>query len=220
MYIQIEGGECFMSTRLADAMANLDEDVVLAEVKALKGQNVPVLDIIQYLQEGMGMVGKKYEEKEYYLSELVMSAEIFKGAADLLGDSFDAAGAAPNGVFVIGTIYGDIHDIGKNIVTTVMQCNGFKVVDLGVDGPTAKYIDAIKQYNPAAIGISCLLTTAFDNMKECIQSIEAAGLRDKVKILIGGGPVDEATCKYVMADAVCKNAQETVELSKKFMGVK
>lgn len=137
----------------------------------------------------------------------------------MLGSSFGIDGSAPNSIFVIGTIYGDIHDIGKNIVTTVMACNGFKVIDLGVDVPTEKYLEAIKQYQPAAIGISCLLTTAFDNMKECIGSIEAAGLRDKVKILIGGGPVDEATCKYVKADAVCKNAQETVDLTKKYMGV-
>ncbi|MDH7567911.1 MAG: cobalamin-dependent protein, partial [Clostridiales bacterium] len=123
------------------------------------------------------------------------------------------------GTFVMGTIYDDIHDIGKNIVTTVMSSNGFNVVDLGVDVPTAKYVEAIKQYKPKVIGISCLLTTAFDNIKECIQTLEKEGLRKDIKVLIGGGPVDEATCKYVGADHVCKNAQETVEYSKKYMGV-
>lgn len=208
-----------MSEKLVEAMAELNEDVVLEEVKALKDKGVPMLDIIQYLQDGMGIVGKRYEEKEYFLSELIMSAEIFRGASELLGDNFDTAGAAKNGLFVMGTIYGDIHDIGKNIVTTVMNCNGFRVIDLGVDVPTEKYIEAIKQHDAKVIGISCLLTTAFDNVKECIESIEKAGLRDRVKILIGGGPVDEATCKYVKADAVCKNAQVTVELSKKILGV-
>ena len=207
-----------MSKKLVEAMADLDEDVVLAEVKALMEQNVPSLDIISYLQEGMGTVGKRFEEKEYFLSELIMSAEIFNEASQMLGDD-GSSGESKYGVFVMGTIYDDIHDIGKNIVTTVMASNGFRVIDLGVDVPTAKYIEAIKEYKPKVIGISCLLTTAFDNIKECISTIEKEGLRKDLKVLIGGGPVDEATCKYVGADHVCKNAQETVEYSKKYMGV-
>ncbi|MCR4436365.1 MAG: cobalamin-dependent protein [Clostridiales bacterium] len=207
-----------MSKKLIEAMADLDEDLVLSEVKALISQNVLALDIIAYLQEGMGIVGKRFEEKEYFLSELIMSAEIFNEASQLLGGVGGAGATSKYGTFVMGTIYDDIHDIGKNIVTTVMSSNGFNVVDLGVDVCTEKYIDAIKEYKPKVIGISCLLTTAFDNIKECIQSIEKAGLRKDLKILIGGGPVDEATCKYVGADHVCKNAQETVEYSKKYMG--
>jgi methylmalonyl-CoA mutase cobalamin-binding domain/chain len=211
--------DVFMSKKLVEAMADLEEDAVLAEVKALKAQNVPALDIIAYLQEGMSIVGKRFEEKEYFLSELIMSAEIFNEASQLLGGGMGGAGSSKYGTFVMGTIYDDIHDIGKNIVTTVMSSNGFNVIDLGVDVPTAKYVEAIKQYKPKVIGISCLLTTAFDNIKECIQTLEKEGLRKDIKILIGGGPVDEATCKYVGADHVCKNAQETVEYSKKYMGV-
>lgn len=206
-----------MSKKLIEAMADLEEDLVLAEVKALLSQNVPALDIIAYLQEGMGIVGKRFEEKEYFLSELIMSAEVFNVASELLGGAGGGAAASKYGTFVMGTIYDDIHDIGKNIVTTVMSSNGFHVVDLGVDVPTAKYIEAIKSHHPKVIGISCLLTTCFDNVKECIETIEKEGLRDSVKILIGGGPVDEATCKYVKADHVCKNAQQTVEYCKKYM---
>lgn len=206
-----------MSKKLIEAMANLDEDVVLAEVKTLKEQGIPVLDIIASLQEGMTIVGKRFEEKEYFLSELIMSAEVFNEASELLG-GLDREGSSKYGVFVMGTIYDDIHDIGKNIVTTVMKSNGFEVIDLGVDVPTAKYIEAIKQYNPKVIGISCLLTTCFDNVKECIKSIREAGFKN-LKILIGGGPVDEATGKYVKADLVCKNAQETVDYCKKLMEV-
>lgn len=208
-----------MSQKLVDAMADLDEDLVLSEVKALLGQNVPALEIISYLQEGMGIVGKRFEEKEYFLSELIMSAEVFNVASELLGGAGGGAANSKYGTFVMGTIYDDIHDIGKNIVTTVMSSNGFNVVDLGVDVPTAKYIEAIKTHKPKAIGISCLLTTCFDNVKECIEAIEKEGLRDSVKVLIGGGPVDEATCKYVKADHVCKNAQQTVEYCKKYMEV-
>src|ERR1035437_8526221 len=165
-----------MSQTLINAMADLDESVVLKEVKALKDQGVPALEIIHMLQAGMNIVGKRFETKEYYLSELIMSAEVFKEASTILGDDLDTGGGNTQGTFVLGTIYGDIHDIGKNIVKTVMSCNGIKVVDLGVDVPTAKFIEAIKEHKPLVVGISCLLTTAFDGMKECISAIEAHGL--------------------------------------------
>jgi len=208
-----------MSQTLINAMADLEESVLVSEVNALKAQGVAPLEIIQNLQEGMNIVGKRYEEKEYYLSELIMSAEIFKEAAALIGGDLSGANAASHGTFVMGTIYGDIHDIGKNIVTTVMGCNGFNVIDLGVDVPTAEYIKAIQEHKPQVVGISCLLTTAFDGMKECIESIKAAGLRDQVKILIGGGPCDQTTADYVGADAYCKTAQDCVEYSKRLVNI-
>nr|WP_320131647.1 cobalamin-dependent protein [uncultured Holophaga sp.] len=208
-----------MSQTLVNAMADLEESVLVREVKALQSQGVPALEIIQKLQEGMNIVGKRYEEKEYYLSELIMSAEIFKEAAALIGGDLDAGDAPSHGTMVMGTIYGDIHDIGKNIVTTVMSCNGFKVIDLGVDVPTADYLRAIREHKPQVVGISCLLTTAFDGMKECIGAIEAAGLREGLRILIGGGPCDQTTADYVGADAYCRTAQEAVEFSKKLLGL-
>lgn len=208
-----------MSKKLVEAMADLDEDVVLAEVKALKAQGTPALDIIASLQEGMEIVGNRFEKKEYFLSELIMSAEVFNEASEIIG-GMGETGKSKNGIFVIGTIYDDIHDIGKNIVTTVMRSNGFEVIDLGVDIPTDKFIEAIKQYKPKVVGISCLLTTCFDNVKECIKAIGDAGLRESTKILVGGGPVDDAAGEYMGADIVCKNAQQTVEYCKKFVEVK
>ena len=208
-----------MSQTLINAMADLDESVVLKEVKALKNEGTPALEIIQMLQAGMNIVGKRFETKEYYLSELIMSAEVFKEASSILGDDLDAGSGNTQGTFVLGTIYGDIHDIGKNIVITVMSCNGFKVVDLGVDVPIAKFIEAIKEHRPQVVGISCLLTTAFDGMKECISAIEANGLRKDLKILIGGGPCDQTTADYVGADACCKSAQDAVEYTKCLLGI-
>nr|WP_320133408.1 cobalamin-dependent protein [uncultured Holophaga sp.] len=208
-----------MSQTLIHAMADLEESVLMKEVKSLQAQGVPALEIIQKLQEGMNIVGRRYEEKEYYLSELIMSAEIFREAAALIGGDLDAEEAPTHGTMVMGTIYGDIHDIGKNIVTTVMSCNGFKVIDLGVDVPTERYLAAIREHKPQIVGISCLLTTAFDGMKECIASIEAAGLRKDLKILIGGGPCDQTTADYVGADAYCKTAQDSVEYAKKLLGL-
>ena len=205
-----------MSKKLVDAMADLDEDIVLAEVKAQKENGTPVLDIIADLQEGMGIVGSRFEKKEYFLSELIMSAEVFNEASEIIGGLGESSGSS-NGIFVMGTIYDDIHDIGKNIVTTVMKSNGFDVKDLGVDVPTSKYIEAIKQYRPKVIGISCLLTTCFDNVKQCIKAIEDAGLRKDLKILVGGGSVDNDAGKYMGADLVCKDAQQTVDFCKKAM---
>lgn len=202
-----------MSNKLVEAMAELNEDLVIAEVKDLINRNIPVLEIIGYLQEGIVIVGKRFQEKIYFMSELIISGEIFKEVSEILGGTIPS-GTSKYGVFVIGTIYGDIHDVGKNIVNTFMSSNDFEVVDLGVDVPIEKFIEAINQYKPKVVGISCLLTNCFDNVKECIQAVEDAGLRKEVKILIGGGPVDEDTRKYVGADAVCKTAQQTVEYCK------
>lgn len=207
-----------MSVDLAKELGELNEDAVLAGVQTFQEQGMPALQIIQHLQEGMQVVGQKYEVKEYFLSELIMSAEIFNTAIDSLGD-ISGEEASSLGTFVIGTIYGDIHDIGKNIVATVLKCNGFNVIDLGVDVPTEKFIEAIKEHKPAVVGFSCLLTTAFDNIKSAIATLTDAGLRDNLKILIGGGPVDQTVCDYVKADALCKSAQEAIDVAKKMMGV-
>ncbi len=205
-----------MSQKLIDAMADLNEDDVIAEVKTLLAGGVANLDIISALQAGMGIVGKRYEEKEYYLSELIMSASIFEEAGKLLGPG-GAGGGSKYGTFLIGTIYQDVHDIGKNIVTAVLSSNGFNVVDIGVDVPTATFLEAIRKHDPKVIGISCLLTTCFANVQECIKAIEAAGLRDGRRILVGGGPVDEAAGKYMGADAVCKDAMAAVNYCKDVM---
>ncbi len=205
-----------MSQKLIDAMADLNEDDVLGEVKAQIAAGTPKLDIIAALQAGMGIVGKRYEEKEYFLSELIMSAAIFEEAGKLLGP--DASGGPSKyGTFLIGTIYQDVHDIGKNIVTAVLASNGFDVIDIGVDVPTAKFLEAIKAHNPKVIGISCLLTTCFANVQECIKAIDAAGLREGRRILVGGGPVDEAAGRYMGADAVCKDAMAAVNYCKDYM---
>lgn len=205
-----------MTSNLATNLGELLEDEVLAGVKEKIVQGVPVLEIIKELQDGMQIVGKRFEAKDYFLSELIMSAEIFNTAIDSLGD-MSGIDSSDLGTFVIGTIFGDIHDIGKNIVTTVLKCNGFNVIDLGVDVPAGKYIEAIKEHKPSIVGFSCLLTTAFDSIKTAIGAIEEAGLRDGLKILVGGGPVDQSVCDYVKADAFCKSAQEAISVSKRMV---
>ncbi len=199
-----------MSRRLVDAMADLQEDVVLEEARALKAKGVPPADIIDAVQQGMAIVGRRFEEKEYYLSELIMSAEIFNAVRPLL--DFGAVGPSRHGRVVIGTIYQDVHDIGKNIVSTVLASHGFDVIDIGVNVPAERFVDAVRAHKPRVLGISCLLTTCFANVRNCIAAVEAAGLRDGLTIVVGGGPVDETAGRFMGADAVCKDAVAAVAL--------
>ena len=206
-----------METDLAKAMGDLDEDGLLQGVRSLLDRGVAPLEILAQLQEGMAIVGRRFEAQEYFLSELVFSADIFKKAAESLGDLSTEGRMTQLGTLVIGTVAEDIHDIGKNLVTSLMSCNGFNVYDLGVDVPAQKFADAIKEHKPDFVGLSCLLTSAYDNMKKTVQVIEQAGLRKGIKILVGGGPVDETVRHYVNADYCCLTAQAAVDLCKGLM---
>ena len=206
-----------MTHKLVEALSDLREGEVRAEIKELKERNVPSLEVIQLLQEGMNVVGSRFEAGEYYLSELILSSKIFKQAIDLLGERVEDPSLSKYGTVVIGTVFGDIHDIGKNIVTNLLRCNGFRVVDLGVNVPVKRFVEAIEEHKPDILGISCLLTTGFENMKATVKAIEDAELRSDLKVLIGGGPVDQTTCRYVGADGFSTNAQEAVELGRKIL---
>ena len=175
-------------SKLATMMKELDETQLLSEVKRLKEENASALDILQDLQEGMGLVGNEYEAGNYYLSELMMSGTIFEQAVDIIKENLEQSTDEPeHGTFVIGTVKDDIHDIGKNIASTLLACRGFNVVDLGVDVPIDKFINAIRQHEPSVLGLSCLLTTCFDSMKATIDAIEKEGLKAGLPIIIGGG---------------------------------
>ncbi|NLO27618.1 MAG: cobalamin-binding protein [Actinobacteria bacterium] len=204
---------------LAQAVGDLDEQtaVTLVEEKLAKGE--AALSILEELQAGMSVVGERFEGGEYYLSELIYAADIFKKAGAPLQEELKSAAPATSGTLVLGTVKNDIHDFGKDIVATVMSSNGIKVVDLGVNVEHQAFVTAIREHSPQLVGMSCLLTTVFDDMKEAIQTIKEAGLRDQVKILIGGGPVDEATREYVGADYYCRTAQDGVVVAKQILGV-
>lgn len=205
---------------IKNALGDLDEDVLFPEMtKAIesgKGAN----EILESLQAGLDIVGERFASQEYFLSELMMSADLFNEASAMLGDDADDDSADKIGTFLIATVETDIHDIGKNIVVNVMKSNGFKVVDMGVDVPVQTVVEGIREHNPQIIGLSCLLTTCFDKMKETVDAIRESGLDKGRLILIGGGPVDDNTVKYVNADARCTTAQEGVIKSKEFLGVK
>jgi len=204
---------------LAQALGDLEEDkaILLVTDKLAKGE--PALSILEELQAGMNIVGERFENEEYYLSELIYAADIFKKAGAPLQEELKRSVQTSHGTLVLGTVKNDIHEFGKDIVATVMSSNGIKVIDLGVNVEHQAFVDAVKESGATLVGMSCLLTTVFDDMRDAIQTIKDAGLRDQVTVLIGGGPVDQATADYVGADHYCKTAQDGVIAAKKVLGV-
>ncbi|MDR3588130.1 MAG: cobalamin-dependent protein [Negativicutes bacterium] len=199
-------------------MAELDEDLVVEGVKERLAAGVPAGEILGELQQGMEQVGKLYEAGEYYLSELILSGDVFSTAASLLEAALTAGGHSKNfGIVVLGTVKDDIHDIGKNIVATILSCNGFKVVDVGVDASISTFVEAVKAHGPKVVGLCCLLTTALDSMKKTVTAIKETDA--SIKVLVGGSPVDEKVARYCGADGYCKNAYDAVKHTRKFVGV-
>jgi len=202
-----------LTDTLTGALVEMREDDVLAAVRAAEEAGLAPADVIAALQAGMKIIGDKYEAGEYFLSELIMSAEIFKRALEELGLDRSAADTGTRGTVVLGTVHTDIHDIGKNIVVSVLSANGFNVVDLGVDVPAQKFVDAVRDSGAEVVGLSCLLTTAFPAMQETIAALAEAGLRDTVTVMIGGGPVSADLAEQLGADGAGMSAQEAVILA-------
>lgn len=204
---------------LAQAVADLDEATAVRLVEEKTAAQESALAVLEELQAGMTLVGERFEEGEYFLSELIYAADIFKKAGAPLQEELQSSAPEKLGTLVLGTVKNDIHDFGKDIVATIMASNGLEVVDLGVDVPHERFVEAIRTHRPQLVGMSCLLTTVFDDMKATIAAIGAAGLRDQVTILIGGGPVDETTAAYVGADVYCRTAQDGVVAAKRVLGL-
>lgn len=200
---------------IVDSLTVLDEPTLYAELEKAMAEGADRLEILASLQEGMAQIGAKFAEREYFLSELMLSAEIFVKCQELMGGEQDSD--ATYGTFLIGTVAGDVHDIGKNIVASIFRSSGFKVIDLGVDVPVDTFIAAIKEYDPKVVGLSCLLTTAFPAMGEIISQMRSTGLDAGKLIMIGGGPVDAATVKVVDADFSSFSVQEAVNKAIEFV---
>ncbi|HUX99655.1 MAG TPA: corrinoid protein [Candidatus Deferrimicrobium sp.] len=206
-----------MSEEVTNALVNLDEDKTLELVKdALK--TTDPLKLIEALREAMTIIGEKFDRKEYYLTDMIFAAEIFDGAIKQLEPHLQKITTEVLGKVVIGTAQGDIHDIGKNIVVSLLKCAGFEVIDLGVDVPPAKIVDTVKKVKPDIVGLSGLLTTSFEPMAKAIAYLENAGLRSSVRVMVGGGPINEEWAQKVKADAYAKDAVEAVKLAKQFCG--
>lgn len=200
-----------MSDELAMAISDLDEEKVPQLVEGRLNKGDEALAILASCQEGMTLVGKRYESGEYFISDLMMSGEIFKKASEILAPRIKTGGATTRGKVVLGTVKGDIHNIGKDIVAGLLRASGYDVTDLGVDVPSEKFVDAVKQTGAGIVGLSGLLTIAFDSMKETVADLNRAGLN--VKVMIGGGPISATVQQYTGADAWGTNAQAAVSFA-------
>ena len=206
-----------MAGELTKAVANLEEEKTLKLVKDRLAKGEDANKVLDDSREGMELVGKRFGEGEYFLPELVYSAEIFKQISELVKPKLKAAAKTGTKTkVVLGTVAGDIHDIGKDIVGFMLDMNGFEVYDLGVDVPPQKFVEKIKETNAPIVALSGFLTLAFDSMKETVDAIKAAGLRNKVKIMIGGGQIDDEIRKFSGADAYGKDAMSGVDFAKKW----
>lgn len=207
-----------MPKKLVDLIADLKEDEALQATKELLEAGTDPLVILDHCKEATEIVGKRFEDGKYFIPDLLMSGEILEQVSGIVKSKLTKDVETEYiGKIVIGTVEGDIHDIGKNIVTFMMEANGFEVIDIGVDVPPEKFIDAVKEHQPDIIGMSALLTLAFDSMKRTVNALEKAGMRDQVKIIIGGCPIDENVAAFTGADAYAKDAQEGVVIAKKWV---
>lgn len=202
-------------------IVELNENKVIENVKQKLQNNEDPLKIMDDVKEAMKIIGEKFTNKEYFLPDLIMSGEILKQIFDTISPNLKESymSKEKKGKVLLGTVFGDIHDIGKDIVKFMLDVNGFEVLDLGVDVPSDKFIKCIKEFKPKVLALSGFLTLAYDSMKEIIGKLKEAGLRDKVKIMIGGGTVDERTVEYVGADAYGQSAVDAVNIATKWMEV-
>lgn len=207
--------------RLVEWLADMNEDDALALAKRmLLEEGKDPLRVLELCREAMDVVGKRFEEGEYFLPELVLAGEMLETIGAIAKPLIThAPGEEPKklGKVLIGTVHGDLHDIGKNIVSFMLDINGFEVRDIGIDVPVQTFIEQIEDFQPDVVGLSGFLTLAFDSMKETIGAFEQAGLREKFKIMIGGGQIDETVRAYTGADAFGVNAVEAVNLCKNWL---
>ncbi|MBS7624003.1 MAG: corrinoid protein [Candidatus Bathyarchaeia archaeon] len=207
--------------KIRDAIVNLDIDNIQRLCMEAIEAGIPAYDVVMNgMAKGMEIVGEKYERNEYFLAELIMAGEVMKEGMKVLEPHLKSGEIRKIGKVVIGTVRGDLHDIGKNIVATLLTAAGFEVVDLGVDVPPEKFVEAVKEHNPDIVGMSALLTTTMIEMENVIKALRDAGLRDKVRIIIGGAPITREFAERIGADAAARDAVEGVNICKSWVSAK
>jgi methanogenic corrinoid protein MtbC1 len=202
---------------ITEALKELEEEKVLQLVKEKVDAGEDPLKILEACRLGMAAIGNEAGDT-IFLTDLIMAGEIFNEAMEILLPKLVGSSTKTLGKVVIGTVEGDIHNIGKDIAINFLKAEGFEVIDLGVDVPAQKFVDAIKEHNPPVVGMSGLLTLSIEPMKKSIDAIAAANLRDNVKVIIGGERTDEEVCKHVGADAWVNDAIEGVKIIKSWVG--
>ncbi|OLN29476.1 cobalamin B12-binding domain-containing protein [Desulfosporosinus metallidurans] len=196
---------------LTQAVGDLDEKTILTMINDFVATNPSGEDaqkIVFACQQGMAIVGDLFEKNEYYVGDLIFAGELLSKTIEILKPVLSGVASQKVGAIVIGTVEGDLHDIGKNIFGSMAEAAGFDVYDLGIDVSPSAFVEKVKEVKPQILGMSGVLTLAIDSMKNTVTALNEAGLRDTVKIIIGGNPVNEASCKQIGADAFTTNAAE------------
>jgi 5-methyltetrahydrofolate--homocysteine methyltransferase len=204
---------------LFDAIVNLQERDSVEITQELLEAGVDPLDILGVCRDGMTEIGQRFERQEAFLPELMMAGEILKAISDLIKPLMSAGPQQEHiGKVVIGTVQGDIHDIAKDIVVFMLDINGFEVFDLGVDVAPQAFVDKVQEVDATILGLSGFLTLAYDPMKATIESLQQAGLGEEIKVMIGGGQIDDYAREYTGADAWGPDAMSAVRLAKVWVG--
>lgn len=205
--------------KLKESISNMDmEGTKKACNEALAHGVPPIKAISEGLVKGLTIVEEKFEANEYFLTELIMAGEIMKEAIKILEPHFGRAEIKRIGKVVLGTVEGDLHDIGKNIVRILLEAEGFEVIDLGVDVPKEKFVEAVQTHKPIILGLSALITPTMPEMGNVIKALEESGVRSQVKVIIGGAPVTEDFAKMIKADAFGSDAVKGVNICKRWVG--
>ena len=208
-----------MSQELTDAIVGMREEEALGLVQSMLDAGTDPKAVLDEAKDAMTELGRRFECEEAFIPELIMGGEIMKNIAEELKPHLKGGGEeAKRGTVVIGTVQGDIHDIGKDIVVMMLDINGYEVHDLGADVPADTFIAAIREHGPQVVGLSGLLTLAFDSMKATVDAIAAAGLRDQVKIMVGGAPADAQVKDYTRADGWGNDVAVALKLAAEWTG--
>ena len=206
---------------LKEAVVEMQEEKALSLTEQYLAGGAEPLSLFKAYQAALAEIGKRYEQEVYFIPELIMAGEMMNAASNLIKPLLaDNVGMTENkrGKVLIATVEGDIHDIGKNIATMMMDLNGFEVKDIGVDVPGDRIIAEAEAFGADIIGLSGLLSLVFDPMKKLVAALKAQGLREKYKVIIGGGQMDEKACAYIGADAFTTDAVAGVNICKAWMG--
>ena len=179
----------------------------------------PKVIINDYMIKAMGEIGQRFQDGKAFVPQLLMAARAMKGALELLKPLLAGDASSTVGKVVIGTVKGDLHDIGKNLVASMLEGSGFEVINIGIDIPAEKFIAAVNEHNPDILCMSALLTTTMPYMKTVIDAVAEAGLRDKVKIMVGGAPINQSYADQIGADGYSDNANSAVVTAKQLLGV-
>jgi len=213
-----------MSKELIDAVVDMREEDAVKIAENLLNSGADPLSLLDDCREALGIIGSRFAAGECFVPELILAGEMLRQVGALVKPKLEGKSGDTQqkklGKIVFGTVEGDIHDIAKDIVEFMLEVNGFEVIDLGVDVPAAKFVEAVKAHKPQVVGLSGFLTLAYDPMKNTVQALKDAGLRDSVKIMIGGGQMDDQVAAYAKADAYGKDAMAAVTLSKGWVGAK